>query len=1728
MKVLFLSFLTLYAAFGITFGRSTIAPRKVLNYLRRYGYLSSADLNLGGVRRITKIYEAVKRLQRFTGLNETGNPRDTATMELVSKERCSFKDIGKTSQFKRRRRYALHGTRWSKNSLTYKVASYTTDLTTREVDDTIKAGLSMWAKATPLTFTKVTNGPADIVISFDKEGDRDYSFDGPGGELAFAHFPLDNVAASSGDIHFDDAEKFIVKSKGKGTHLLWLVLHELGHSLGLEHSSDKNAIMFPLYPGSKSTFQLHRDDVMGIQQLYGKPAIARVTPTPHVNPTQFPGKLNPCSSTLDAMIMTADKTTYAFKGAFFWPVGDYGAFTDALKISQFWGGLEDDIDAGYTRQFDGITFIFKGSRFWTFKNRIPIKGPSNLSEINLPADVHNMDAAVEWGANGHLYIFKGNMFWRYDSLRKSIDPGYPKRIQSNLPDLPSNLNAALQWKNGRTYFFKDFQYYSLDDTSIRIRKGYPKSITTYWMGCSPEGLAMGKISPFRSSNGLTHFAPDKRVIILMATFVFARILLTTPMAPGKNFGPLDTRTAYAIFAAIFCIVCLQNLVESSPVSSKLVAGGIDWLTRYGYLVNDDPRTGNLRSQQDLEKSIKMLQRYAGLKETGQMDADTIKLMGKSRCGVSDFGRSDNNKRRKKRFTLQGSYWQKKDLTYRIKSFTNDLSQGEQRQIFKKSFDLWSKATNLRIKEDSQLADKDVDILIKFDGGHHGDAYPFDGQGGTLAHAFYPHNNLGLSGDAHFDDDERFTTGTSNGINLDWVAVHEFGHSLGLEHSNVRDSIMYPWYKGYLPNIQLTNDDTMGIQALYGKPSTQTPTNGVTDKPTPTEPTIPVENDVCSIPYYDTFFLAPDGKTYAIKGTQYWIISSRTGLESGPHKVTDLWEGLPQKVDAAYKRSSHRLVFFSGSRYWQYFYDSSRRRYISEDKASSITAYGLTMDMADMDAVFTWGRNGRTYFFKGNQYWRFYGNKIDYGYPKNIRAWKGLPSKINAAMKWRNGISYFFAEGKYYRFDDIAIKVKDGYPRSIALVWMRCEKDNLMVTDPIYTTSDGNNDASIATPQAAGKGCPCQCSSGSTIISSSLAVLFSLVVFASKVNLFGADHFGYAKENRNGDNTRSTQQTLKGVDRQSVKHNQLIAFLDFTGVINDLKVKTPMAPGKNFDPLDKRTAYALCAAIFCIVCLQNPVESSPVSSKLVAGGIDWLTRYGYLVNDDPRTGNLRSQQDLEKSIKMLQRYAGLKETGQMDADTIKLMGKSRCGVSDFGRSDNNKRRKKRFTLQGSYWQKKDLTYRIKSFTNDLSQGEQRQIFKKSFDLWSKATNLRIKEDSQLADKDVDILIKFDGGHHGDAYPFDGQGGTLAHAFYPHNNLGLSGDAHFDDDERFTTGTSNGINLDWVAVHEFGHSLGLEHSNVRDSIMYPWYKGYIPNIQLTNDDTMGIQALYGKPSTQTPTNGVTDKPTPTEPTIPVENDVCSIPYYDTFFLAPDGKTYAIKGTQYWIISSRTGLESGPHKVTDLWEGLPQKVDAAYKRSSHRLVFFSGSRYWQYFYDSSRRRYISEDKASSITAYGLTMDMANMDAVFTWGRNGRTYFFKGNQYWRFYGNKIDYGYPKNIRAWKGLPGKINAAMKWRNGISYFFAEGKYYRFDDMAIKVKDGYPRSIALVWMRCEKDNLMVTDPTYTTSDGNNDASIATPQAAAKGCPCQCSSGSTIISSSLVVLFSLVMFASKVNL
>ena len=56
-----------------------------------------------------------------------------------------------------------------------------------------------------------------------------------------------------------------------------------------------------------------------------------------------------------------------------------------------------------------------------------------------------------------------------------------------------------------------------------------------------------------------------------------------------------------------------------------------------------------------------------------------------------------------------------------------------------AFKKWSDVTNLNFKE---ITTGTPDIWVRFVRGYHQDPYPFDGRGGTLAHAFYPMNNVG--------------------------------------------------------------------------------------------------------------------------------------------------------------------------------------------------------------------------------------------------------------------------------------------------------------------------------------------------------------------------------------------------------------------------------------------------------------------------------------------------------------------------------------------------------------------------------------------------------------------------------------------------------------------------------------------------------------------------------------------------------------------------------------------------------------------------------------------------------------------------------------------------------------------------------------------------------------------------------------------------------------------------
>lgn len=90
-------------------------------------------------------------------------------------------------------------------------------------------------------------------------------------------------------------------------------------------------------------------------------------------------------------------------------------------------------------------------------------------------------------------------------------------------------------------------------------------------------------------------------------------------------------------------------------------------------------------------------------------------------------------------------------------FHPDMVEG----ILTLAFKAWSDVTPLSFRQlsGSDREDKGPggDIRVSFTRSLHDDGYPFDGRGGTLAHAFFPGRD-DVAGDTHFDDDEYWSYG----------------------------------------------------------------------------------------------------------------------------------------------------------------------------------------------------------------------------------------------------------------------------------------------------------------------------------------------------------------------------------------------------------------------------------------------------------------------------------------------------------------------------------------------------------------------------------------------------------------------------------------------------------------------------------------------------------------------------------------------------------------------------------------------------------------------------------------------------------------------------------------------------------------------------------------------------------------------------------------------------------
>ncbi|KAI4878561.1 hypothetical protein NFI96_016746 [Prochilodus magdalenae] len=427
-----------------------------------------------------------------------------------------------------------------------------------------------------------------------------------------------------------------------------------------------------------------------------------------------------------------------------------------------------------------------------------------------------------------------------------------------------------------------------------------------------------------------------------------------------------------------------------------------------------------RSSPSFSSKLKDMQGFFRLNQTGSLNPETLAVIKTPRCGVPDVKDYVSN---------QGNRWKKTAISYRVGRYTSDLPMTTVDSLIASALDVWAKASPLRFfKSYSQQSD----IIVEFAAKNHGDSFPFDGPKGTLAHAFDP--GEGIGGDVHFDDDELWTAG-SNGFNLYLVAAHEFGHALGLRHSQNPESLMYPTYKLRKTQNLLSSEDIRNINALYG-PIIQRPYYPRLGWSYPfipwyTRSYFPMGlKDKCNPDLSFDAVTTLGDTTLFFKGRYLWIKhKNKNDIKEGP--INNFMPNINLKIDAAYwVRQRSTAYLFGGSSFWTVKGSKLRGRH------KNIGSLGFPGWVERIDAAVHIHKTVHTLFFTQDLYWR-YNEKlkvIEDSYPRNISDdFSGISNPISAAVH-KNGFLHFFLGPEVYTYD---MKMKKVIEVSKANSWLGC-------------------------------------------------------------------------------------------------------------------------------------------------------------------------------------------------------------------------------------------------------------------------------------------------------------------------------------------------------------------------------------------------------------------------------------------------------------------------------------------------------------------------------------------------------------------------------------------------------------------------------------------------------------------------------------------------------------------
>ncbi|XP_025265600.1 matrix metalloproteinase-24-like [Camponotus floridanus] len=512
--------ISLLAAVAATSTHDDVAEAS--RYLRTYGFLENEENHQQSslLDNATALSEALSLFQEYYGLPGNGI-LTVETIRVMRRPRCGVADI---------RAYSPLTRKWPRAHVTWNFK-----LANRDTLRTTQSAFSLWSEQSALTFSRDSLRP-DILISYqsgahayensDNGGSCPSPFARPGSVVAHAFFPTGEPDQVT-EVHVDETEPWhitLTKPSSDRLYLLQTLTHEIGHTLGLTHSTRDDSVMYAYTPSEERRYPLRLsvEDVVNVRNLYGSretttPRIVDVTrpttaatiaTTTTASRTTTAAAAQPTTArTVEPPLVPSDTTDlcalkrvdgalimnrrlYVARKRNVWPVDmrerRYGAPFSFADYFKFLLRNLTRVSAVYQRPSGDIA-IFVGDYVYLADSNFHLKAgwPRSVEYVGFPRDAR-INAAINTHAGRSYVIYNDDKIAEMNDCAMTV--ARHGALRDTFSGIPPAITAAFRHIDGNLYFLKKRDYYAYSEFLDAIISAGPFDLSILGIECPADGI----------------------------------------------------------------------------------------------------------------------------------------------------------------------------------------------------------------------------------------------------------------------------------------------------------------------------------------------------------------------------------------------------------------------------------------------------------------------------------------------------------------------------------------------------------------------------------------------------------------------------------------------------------------------------------------------------------------------------------------------------------------------------------------------------------------------------------------------------------------------------------------------------------------------------------------------------------------------------------------------------------------------------------------------------------------------------------------------------------------------------------------------------------------------------------------------------------------------------------------------------------------------------------------